>query len=56
MTDRERMDRITALLRAEKRELREHFHHQGCLVAFLTRALDNPDPRPCGRCAPEVGG
>src|SRR4029450_12830228 len=54
--DRERMDRITELRRAEKREMRAYLHHEGCLIEFLTRALADPDPRPCGRCAPELGG
>ena len=50
------MERITELRRAEKREMHAYLHHQGCLMEFLTRALDDPDPRPCGRCAPELGG
>jgi ATP-dependent DNA helicase RecQ len=54
--DRERMDRITELRRAEKHEMRAYLHHHGCLMEFLTRALDDPSPEPCGRCAPELGG
>lgn len=31
--------------------MRAFAHGQGCLMEFLQRALDDPDPRPCGRCS-----
>jgi len=30
--------------------------HDGCLMAFLAEALDDPNAAACGRCAPETGG
>jgi ATP-dependent DNA helicase RecQ len=29
-----------------------YLHHNGCLMEFLARALDDPVAGPCGRCAP----
>ena len=49
--DTERIERLTALRRAEQTEMRDYVDHEGCLMAYLTRALDDPDPAPCGRCA-----
>jgi ATP-dependent DNA helicase RecQ len=31
--------------------MRGYAHGAGCLMQFLQRALDDPDPRPCGRCS-----
>ena len=54
--DTERIERLTMLRRAEQTYMRDYVTHDGCLMAYLTRALDDPNPAPCGRCAPEVGG
>ncbi|MFZ4519935.1 MAG: ATP-dependent DNA helicase RecQ, partial [Microthrixaceae bacterium] len=31
-------------------------HGRGCLMEYLQRALDDPDPSPCGRCSVCRGG
>ena len=31
--------------------MRSYAHGEGCLMQFLQQALDDPDPRPCGRCS-----
>ena len=36
---------------AEADLMRGYAHGAGCLMQFLQRALDDPDPRPCGRCS-----
>jgi ATP-dependent DNA helicase RecQ len=36
---------------AEADLMRRYAHGEGCLMEFLQRALDDPDPRPCGRCS-----
>lgn len=49
--DRERIERVLSLRRAELAQMQAYVSHPGCLMEFLLRALDDPDPRPCGRCA-----
>jgi len=49
--DIERTNRITSLRRAELAEMQRYVAHRGCLMEFLARALDDPDAKPCGRCA-----
>ncbi len=36
---------------AEADLMRRYAHGEGCLMQFLQQALDDPDPRPCGRCS-----
>jgi ATP-dependent DNA helicase RecQ len=31
--------------------MRQYVHGQGCLMAYLQTALDDPSPAPCGRCS-----
>ncbi len=31
--------------------MRQYAHGQGCLMAYLQTALDDPSPAPCGRCS-----
>jgi len=54
--DTERIERVTALRRSELAHMQAYMTHDGCLMAYLTTALDDPAPSPCGRCDPEVGG
>ena len=49
--DHDRVRRLTDQRETEWREVQSYVNEQGCLMAFLARALDDPDPRPCGRCA-----
>ena len=53
--DRERIQRLTRQRETEWREVQSYIDEQGCLMAFLARTLDDPDPRPCGRCASCLG-
>ncbi len=54
--DTERIERVTALRRSELAHMRAYMTHDGCLMTYLTTALDDPAPLACGRCAPETGG
>lgn len=54
--DTDRIERITSIRRAELRQMQAYMTHEGCLMAFLTNALDDPAIGTCGRCGPEVGG
>jgi ATP-dependent DNA helicase RecQ len=45
-----RADQVTALRRAEVEQMRRYVEHTGCLMEFLARALDDPEPSPCGKC------
>ena len=49
--DSERIARLTEQREVEWRELQSYVDERGCLMQFLARALDDPDPVPCGRCA-----
>ena len=49
--DEERARRITALRKSEVAQMRDYVSYAGCLMEFLTRALDDPQARPCGVCA-----
>jgi ATP-dependent DNA helicase RecQ len=49
--DEERIARVIAARRAELEQMQAYMRHDGCLMAFLIRLLDDPDPAPCGRCA-----
>jgi ATP-dependent DNA helicase RecQ len=45
-----RAEQVTALRRAEVEQMRRYVEHDGCLMEFLARALDDPSPAPCGKC------
>jgi ATP-dependent DNA helicase RecQ len=49
--DIERIERVLTLRRLEKSQMQAYLEHKGCLMEYLLRALDDPDPKPCGRCA-----
>ena len=49
--DIERINRVLELRRSELAQMQDYVNYQGCLMQFLLRALDDPDPAPCGRCA-----
>ena len=54
--DHERIRRLTEQREVEWAEVQAYIDEPGCLMEFLARALDEADPRPCGRCATCVGG
>jgi ATP-dependent DNA helicase RecQ len=49
--DTQRIERILSLRRAEHSQMQSYMEHKGCLMEFLLKALDDPNPKPCGRCA-----
>jgi ATP-dependent DNA helicase RecQ len=48
--DRTRSEQVTANRRAELEEIKRYVDHGECLMEFLSRALDDPSPAPCGKC------
>jgi ATP-dependent DNA helicase RecQ len=48
--DRNHVEMITGLRRDEQKQMRSYMHHDGCLMAFLQSALDDPHPQNCGMC------
>ena len=53
--DRDRIQRLQAQREAEWREVQDYADESGCLMEFLARALDDPEPGPCGKCAGCLG-
>lgn len=49
--DIERINRVLDLRHAELVQMQEYMDYPGCLMQFLLKALDDPNPQPCGRCA-----
>ncbi|MBA2712548.1 MAG: ATP-dependent DNA helicase RecG, partial [Rubrobacteraceae bacterium] len=49
--DREKVERITSLRHREQARMREYMQSRECLMFFLARELDDPEPTPCGCCA-----
>jgi ATP-dependent DNA helicase RecQ len=50
------IDEITSIREKEQQQMRDYMQHQGCLMAFLQTALDDPHSENCGQCincAPE---
>ena len=48
--DQEYIEEITAIRRAEQKQMQNYMQHPGCLMVFLQNALDDPDPQNCGKC------
>jgi ATP-dependent DNA helicase RecQ len=46
-----RWDALRAVRADEADVMRRYAAGAGCLMAFLQRTLDDPDPAPCGRCS-----
>lgn len=53
--DRERIQRLTRQREQEWREVQAYIDSQDCLMRFLSIALDDENPQPCGRCARCLG-
>jgi len=49
--DKVKYDGVVKARRAEADLMRAYAHGEGCLMEFLQRSLDDPDPGPCGRCS-----
>jgi ATP-dependent DNA helicase RecQ len=48
--DEERIERVIAARRLELAQMQAYMTTNGCLMEFLVRLLDDPDPAPCGHC------
>jgi ATP-dependent DNA helicase RecQ len=48
--DQDYVDEITKVRRAEQTQMQYYMQHQGCLMTFLQNALDDPNPKNCGKC------
>ncbi len=53
--DHGRIKRLSDQRQAEWRQMQDYVASRICLMEFLTRALDDPDSAPCGRCAVCIG-
>jgi ATP-dependent DNA helicase RecQ len=48
--DTARFEQVTRHRRAELEEIKRYVEHSGCLMEFLSHALDDPAAAPCGKC------
>jgi len=54
--DTDKIERLTQIRRQEQDRMREYMgENQQCLMAFLARELDDPNPTNCGKCAVCLG-
>jgi ATP-dependent DNA helicase RecQ len=53
--DLEEIDRLTHQRELEWEEIQSYIDEKGCLMEMLSRALDDKDPKPCGRCSSCIG-
>lgn len=49
--DRERIQHLSRQREMEWQEIQGYVDTEDCLMVYLGRALDDEDPRPCGKCA-----
>lgn len=47
----DRIERIINLRRHEQEQMRTYMASRGCLMQFLSQTLNDPDSKPCGKCA-----
>lgn len=50
-TDWKRVEALKRIRHQEQQRMTEYLHTKECLMAFLARELDDPQPTPCGRCS-----
>ena len=48
--NQEYVNEITQIRKQEQRQMQEYMEYQGCLMAFLQNALDDPSSQNCGKC------
>jgi ATP-dependent DNA helicase RecQ len=53
--DHNRIAHLTGQRVQEWQEVQQYLVDPGCKMTFLRRALDDPDPTPCGKCASCLG-
>ncbi|MEA3327834.1 MAG: RecQ family ATP-dependent DNA helicase [Chloroflexota bacterium] len=49
--DHDRIEKITDLRKAEVEEMQTYLNYDGCLMEFLQKTLNDPNPTKCGVCA-----
>ena len=49
--DRERIEKLTQIRYQEQTRMGDYMESQECLMQFLRKELDDPNPHPCGKCA-----
>lgn len=49
--DLEKIERLTQIRRNEQTRMLDYMQSRECLMVFLARELDDPNPTPCNRCA-----
>jgi ATP-dependent DNA helicase RecQ len=49
--DHERIEHLTQQRELEWQEVQDYIDSEGCLMAYLRNALDDPETNDCGRCA-----
>ena len=50
-TDTEKIARLNEIRYQEQARMLDYMHSQECLMQFLRKELDDPNPSPCGKCA-----
>ena len=53
--DQDRINHLTEQRGLEWQEVQDYMSHTGCLMDFLRRSLDDPNPKSCGKCSNCVG-
>ena len=52
----DKIERLTQIRRQEQDKMREYMgEKQQCLMAFIAKELDDPNPTKCGKCAVCLG-
>lgn len=49
--DQKRIDEITQIRNLEQSQMDRYMDHRGCLMEFLSSALDDPNATACGKCS-----
>ncbi|MGD1715352.1 RecQ family ATP-dependent DNA helicase [Dapis sp. BLCC M172] len=50
-TNTEKIEKLTQIRRQEQARMWDYMESQKCLMQFLRKELDDPNPHPCGKCA-----
>ncbi|MEQ9552439.1 MAG: RecQ family ATP-dependent DNA helicase [Coleofasciculus sp. G3-WIS-01] len=53
--DTEKIQQLTQIRRQEQTRMLDYMNSRECLMTFLARELDDPQPTPCGKCAVCLG-
>ncbi|NEO53950.1 MAG: RecQ family ATP-dependent DNA helicase [Okeania sp. SIO3B5] len=50
-SDTEKIEKLTQIRYQEQARMRDYMQSRECLMQFLRKELDDPNPNPCGKCA-----